>query len=314
MFRRTSIALATAAVAATATVTAPGTANAEIGIPVPCVESHDLAGANFNVKLCGVSDVDQDRMGLDGLGLYYCGPASLLNVMYYFNRHDGAPLGYGTDKVANLDPKDPADFAKTTSFLYRIGVDAQYKPPGTSTKNLRHAFNVAAAPAVQANWAVKSGYVDSKSTDNFSGELAARLSDGPVQMVIGFYKTQYGGVERESGHLVTVTSAKGLFGDDELTITYADPSLASDKNIGDFFKTQSSYRSETATLKKTLIHEYLRPADDPATAVDESLTKIGTWRWVNRWKLSGVDYSSNLTPMVEGFNWFDMDKQGYQGH
>ncbi len=226
---------------------------------------------------------------------------------------DGAPLGYGTDKVANLDPKDPADFAKTTSFLYRIGVDAQYKAPGTSTKNLRHAFDVAATAAVQGNWAVTSGYVDSKNTDNFGGELAARLSDGPVQLLLGFYKTQYGGVERNNGHLVTVTSAKGLFGDDELTITYADPSLSSDKYVGDFFKTQSAYRSETATLKKTLIHEYLRPEDNPDTAVDESL-KLGTWRWVNRWKISGVDYSSNLTPMAEGFNWFDMDKKGYQGH
>ncbi|WBQ07465.1 hypothetical protein [Kribbella sp. CA-293567] len=296
MFRRTSLAVAVATVAAAATVAVPGTANAGLGVPTPCVEKHDLAGIAFDVKLCGVSDVDQDRMGLEGLGLYYCGPASLLNVMYYFNRHDGAPLGYGSDKVKDLDPLDPADFAKTTSFLWRIGFDAQYKAPGTNAKNLRAAFDVAAAQAVESNWAVESGYTDSKNSPDFAGELATRLSDGPVQLIFGFYQPKSSGVQRDSGHIVTVTGAKGAFGGNELVITYADPSLAGDNTSPDKFKTQSQYRSETATLKKTLIKEYV-PADK-------------SWRSVYRWKLSGVDYNTTLTPMVESFNWFDLNQKG----
>lgn len=308
MFRRTSIAVATAAVAAATAVAVPGTAHADFSTPAPCVESHKHGGFNLDVKLCGVSDVDQDRVGLEATGLYYCGPASLFNVLYYFNRQKGAPLAYGANKISAVEPKDPAHFEKTTSLLERIGVEAKYEAPGTSSTNLRHAFTVAAKPAADADWTVATGHVDSKDAGDFSSRLASRLSKGPVQLQIGFYRLGVGSFERENGHFVTVTAMKGQLGGDELTVSYADPALAGDKNQPGFLYTQSTYRSETATLERKLIKEYLRAKDDPATPADESVTKYGTWRHVERWALSGVDHGSNLIPMVEGFNWFVLRK------
>ncbi|GGM82171.1 hypothetical protein GCM10011609_17680 [Lentzea pudingi] len=299
------------AAAALTAVVAPATAMADpiIGTPPPCVGASDLAGADFNVKKCGVSDVDQFRAGLENNGNAYCGPASLYNVLHYWGHEKDAPVGWLTTKVGNLNPKDPADYSVITNSIGRIGVDAKYDG-GTSLGNLRTAWNIATKPARDAGWTTSTGGVSTHENPDFAGELAKKLNEGPLQLVYGRYKAgpTTGSLQRSGGHIVTVVSATGSFNGSTVKLKLADPGRALDSGQGNYLYTQSSYESLDVTLTKRSIKEYVPVKDDENTREDESL-EPGTYRTVTRWELTGDRYVSDTTrQMVEGFSWFDMAK------
>jgi hypothetical protein len=299
------------AAAALTAVVAPATAVADpiIGTPPPCVGASDLAGADFNVKKCGVSDVDQHRAGLESNGGAYCGPASLYNVLHYWGHEKDAPVGWLTTKVGNLNPKDPADYSVITNSIGRIGVDAKYNG-GTNLTNLRTAWNIATKPARDAGWTTSTGAVSTHENPDFAGELAKKLNEGPLQLVYGRYKAgpTTGSLQRSGGHIITVVSATGSFGGSTIQLKLADPGRAGDSGQGNYLYTQSAYESLDVTLTKRSIKEYVPVKDDENTREDESL-EPGTYRTVTRWELTGPRYVSDTTrQMVEAFNWFDMAK------
>ncbi|SDJ89599.1 hypothetical protein SAMN04488074_103470 [Lentzea albidocapillata subsp. violacea] len=299
------------AAAALTAVVAPATAVADpiIGTPPPCVGASDLAGADFNVKKCGVSDVDQHRAGLENNGGAYCGPASLYNVLHYWGHEKDAPVGWFTTKVGNLNPKDPADFSVITNSIGLIGNHAQYDG-GTNLTNLRKAWDIATQPARNAGWTTSTGVTSTHNNADFAGELAKKLNEGPLQLVYGRYKAgpTTGSLQRSGGHIVTVVSATGSFNGSTIKLKLADPGRALDSGEGNYLYTQSAYESLDVTLAKKSIKEYIPVKDDENTRADESL-EPGTYRTVTRWELTGPRYVSDTTrQMVEGFNWFDMAK------
>ncbi|MEV6239844.1 hypothetical protein [Lentzea sp. NPDC051838] len=298
-----------AAAALTAIVAPTASADPIIGQPAPCVGASDLVGPVFTVRKCGVSDVDQFRAGLENNGNAYCGPASLYNVLHYWGHEKGAPVGWLTTKVGNLDPKDQADYNVITNSIGRIGVDAKYNG-GTNMTNLRTAWDIATKPARDAGWTTSRGYVSTNEQIDWAGELARKLNEGPLQLVYGRYKDgpQVGSLQRTGGHIVTVVAASGTFNNTTVQLKLADPGRALDHGQGDYLKTQSQYESLDVYLVRQNIYEYVPVKDDENTREDESL-QPGTYRYVQRWELSGPRYQSNTTrQFVEGFNWFDMAK------
>ncbi|MDT7782736.1 MAG: hypothetical protein QOF58_1155 [Pseudonocardiales bacterium] len=299
--------IAAAATATIATAFAPMASADIIGTPPPCVGASDLVGPVFNVKKCGVSDVDQFRAGLENNGNAYCGPASLYNVLHYWGHEKNAPVGWLTTKVGNLDPKDQADYSVITNSIGRIGVDAKYDG-GTNLTNLRNAWNIATKPARDAGWTTSTGVVSTNQQIDFAGELAKKLNEGPLQLVYGRYKAgpQAGSLQRTGGHIVTVVAASGTFNNTSVQLKLADPGRALDSGQGDYLYTQSQYESLDVYLNRKDIYEYVPVKDDENTREDESL-QPGTYRSVQRWELTGPRYVSDTTrQMVEGFNWFDM--------
>ena len=296
------------AAATLSTIALPAVAAADpvIGQPTPCVKVTDLAGPDFSVKQCGVSDVDQHRAGLENNGGSYCGPSSLYNVLHYWAHEKNAPVGWLTTKVKNLAPHDQADYGVITNSIGRIGTDAKYTSKGTNLTNLRTAWTIATKPARDAGWAAVTDGVSTHTTPDFGGEMAKKLARGPVQMIYGRYSAgPQNSLQRGGGHIVTVTAVDGSFGGDTVQVRYMDPARAADHGVGDYLKTQSGYATVTATLTKKAVYQYSPVTDDPDTDVDESLTP-GTYRWVTRWQLTTPDSTATTTRLVEGFNWFDM--------
>ncbi|MEU0881981.1 hypothetical protein ABZ345_25490 [Lentzea sp. NPDC005914] len=301
--------IAAAATATLATAFAPLASADVIGTPPPCVGASDLVGPQFNVKKCGVSDVDQFRAGLENDGNAYCGPTSLYNVLHYWGHEKGAPVGWLTTKVGNLDPKDQDDYSVITNSIWRIGVDSKYNG-GTNLTNLRTAWDIATKPARDAGWTTTRGVVSTNENPDFAGDLAKKLNEGPLQLVYGRYKAgpTAGSLQRSGGHIVTVVSATGSFNGNTVSLKLADPGRALDSGQGDYLYTQSAYESLDVTLTKKVLNEYVPVKDDENTREDESL-QPGTYRTVTRWELTGPRYVSDTTrQMVEGFNWFDMAK------
>ncbi|MGW4206348.1 hypothetical protein ACWEIJ_00045 [Lentzea sp. NPDC004789] len=299
------------AAAALTAVVAPATAIADpiAAQPAPCATASDLTGPDFNVRKCGVSDVDQFRTGLDANGNAYCGPASLYNVLHYWSHVKGAPVGWGPTKVNYLDPLKPSDYDLVTGSIYRIGSDAQYNG-GTNLTNLRTAWDSATKLARDAGWQTSRGVVSTNDNPDFAGDLARKLNEGPLQLVYGRYKNGplSDTLQRTGGHIVTVVSATGSFGGNTIKLKLADPGRAADHGDGDYLDTQSAYEALDVTLTKRHFLQYSPVADDKNTAEDES-QQPGTYTWVDRWELTGTRYVSDTTrQMVEGFNWFDMAK------
>ena len=301
--------IAAAATATLATAFTPMASADIIGTPPPCVGASDLSGSDFNVRKCGVSDVDQFRTGLDDNGNAYCGPASLYNVLHYWSHVKGAPVGWGPTKVGYIDPQKQSDYSLVTGSISRIGTDAKYNG-GTSLTNLRTAWDSATKPARDAGWQTSRGVVSTLDNADFAGGLARKLNEGPLQLVYGRYKNGplNDTLQRTGGHIVTVVSATGSFGGNTIQLKLADPGRAGDHGDGDYLNTQSAYEALDVALTKRHFLQYSQALDDETTAEDESL-EPGTYTWVDRWELTGARYASDTTrQMVEGFNWFDMAK------
>ncbi|MEV6239843.1 hypothetical protein [Lentzea sp. NPDC051838] len=298
-----------AAAALTAVVAPAANADPIVGQPAPCVTASDLVGPDFNVRKCGVSDVDQFRVNLDNNGNAYCGPTSLYNVLHYWAHVKGAPIGWGPTRVSDIDPQDQSDYDLNTAAIAKIGWDAKYNG-ATNLTNLRTAWDNATKPARDAGWTTSRGVVSTLENPDFAGELAKKLNEGPLQLVYGRYKDAPGdyALQRSGGHIVTVVSATGTFGGNTIKLKLADPGRAGDHGDADYLTTQSDYEALDVTLTKRAFRQYSPSKDDESTAEDESM-EPGTYKWVTRWELTGPRYLSDTTrQMVEGFNWFDMAK------
>ncbi len=311
MRKALALTLATAAGA----IAFSGVATADpIGTPTTCTRTADVTGPDFDVKLCGVSDVDQFRAGLEWNGGAYCGPTSLYNVLHYWGHVKNAPVGWLSTKVKNLDPQDPADYNVITNSIGRIGVDAKYDGK-TNLTDLRNAWQIATKPARDNGWKTAAGGVNSKDTADFFGELAKRLDGGPVQLVYGRYSAgPQGSLKRGGGHIVTVVAAKGSFNGGTVQLKLADPGRAADHGDAGYLSTQSDYQLLDVVLSRRSVFEYIPVQDDENTDVDES-KQPGTYRTVERWQLTGPQYIASTTQLVEAFNWFSMDApNGSLGH
>lgn len=295
-----------AAIAAVAaTLAAPSVASADSVvsttgvITAPCSEIRDT-DSTYNVRLCGVTDIDQFRSGLAGNGNAHCGPASLYNVMQYIGKQVGAPLqnAFG-DLITEYNPHNPAHYWNVTDQLGNLGNTVGWLPTGgTSASANRTAYKAFAA---NSGWQYDTGGVDTRTTADFGFELAKRLRHAPVQLWYGRYADQptVTGPQkyRTGGHGITIVSAKGTAGSNEVELTAMDPALAPDHGVGNYLNTQSPATLQTLKLKKV---SFLERVIDPETQV---ITDI---RQVTRWQISGPGYDSanGTSKMAEAFSWY----------
>jgi hypothetical protein len=294
-----------AAVAATLAAPAAASADSVISpagvITAPCSEVRDT-DSTYNVRLCGVTDVDQFRTGLLNDGNAYCGPTSLFNVMQYIGRQVGAPLGDGLgDKITEFDPANPLTYYNTTIQLEKLGTHAQMTATGSKAIHNREAFMSYASASDDTGWSYATGVVDSNATAEFGYELAKRLRYAPVQLWYGRYISTQSSpstiMHRDGGHAITVVSAKGTVGSGEVELTAMDPGRAPDHKVGDYKNTQSTYTLQTIKLKKVSFYESYKIMD--------SDHYVGL-RKVTRWQVSGPTYEpgNGLTGMAEEFSWY----------
>lgn len=296
--------LATIAAVA-ASLAAPSVASADSinfptgGITAPCSEIRDT-DSTYNVRLCGVPDVDQFRTGLAGNGGAHCGPTSLFNIMYYLGKQVGAPLGDGLgDKITEFNPANPATYYNTTIQIDKLGTAAKVDEDSSTAADNRAAFKAYGAASDDTGWSYNTGSVDSNSIAEFGYELAKRLRHAPAQMWYGRYnsaRTSTGTiVHRDGGHAITIVSAKGTVGSGEVELTAMDPGRAPDHQVGSYLDTQSPYTLQTIKLTKVSLNEVY--------SVGPNKVSI---RKVTRWKLSGPSYDPNnpVKAMAESFSWY----------
>lgn len=297
--------LATIAAVA-ATLAAPSVASAESVvsqtgvITAPCSEIRDT-DSTYHVRLCGVTDIDQFRSGLAGNGNAHCGPSSLYNVMQYIGKQVGAPLqnAFG-DKITEYNPHNPSHYLNVTDQLWQLGENIGWlEDGGTSAKANRQTYKDYGSHSDDTGWSYDTGGVDANNTPDFGYELAKRLRHAPVQLWFGRYKDHTAGSlaakRRTGGHGITVVSAKGTAGSNEVELTVMDPAEAPDHGAGDYLNTQSPATLETLKLKKVTFIE---------STLDED-TKTIALRKVTRWQMSGPQYDPTTTvKMAEIFSWY----------
>lgn len=284
----------------------PGAASAETPayttptqISTPCSELRDVTGPDYDVRLCGVTDVDQFRNDLVGDGSSHCGPGSLFNTLHYIGKR-GAPVGTSGMKIADADPLDPADYDLTSLWLYGLGEAAGGvggDDGGSTLGDNRGAFDVMTEQAKANGWTFDRGETTPAAAPEFGYELAKRLRAAPVQMLYGRYhqavafNAPSGGYTRDGGHIVTVVSAKGSIGSGKVELKLHDPGRAADHKIGNYLDTQSQYRLETVTLTRVTVQ------------INGAMKTT--------WELKGENYQASTRQFVEGFNWFGVVKGGF---
>jgi hypothetical protein len=294
-----------AAIAAVAaTLAAPSVASADSVvsttgvITAPCSEIRDT-DSTYNVRLCGVTDIDQFRSGLAGNGNAHCGPSSLYNVMQYIGKQVGAPLQnpFG-DLITEYNPHNPSHYLNVTNQLWQLGEDIGWlETGGTSATANRNTYMDYASYSDDTGWSYDTGAVSTTDTPDFGYELAKRLRHAPVQLWFGRYTAHLNGTKRRTGgHGITVVSAKGTAGSNEVELTVMDPAEAPDHGVGTYLNTQSPATLETLKLKKVSFIE---------SVLDEKAKTI-TLRQITRWQMSGPQYDpTTTTKMAEIFSWYN---------
>lgn len=252
----------------------------------PCTEVRDTAGSAYNVRLCGVSDVDQFRSGLHADGAAFCGPASLYNTLHYMRTVIGAPISQ-----KSLGPiPDPVtgSHASATSWLWYLGVWAGQN--GSSGADNRNAFNMSLFDAQDKGWTFSSYGVDSNAVPEFGYEIAKAQRNAPVQIWYGRYTQNASGWVRNGGHIVTVVGVSGTIGSGQVQLQITDPSRTSEAEQN--LETQSAPLVHTVTLKKRILTYGVFGSD--------------SYKKYTRYELSGPTWGPGA--MVEGFNAFKATK------
>lgn len=272
----------------------------------PCSELKDTTGSTYDVRLCGVTDVDQHRRALPSGGNSYCTPTSLYNVLHYLGDERNAPIGAGGARLADRDPYAAADYDAVTTWLGVISTRAGGDPASGAADfaGARAAFDSMTTDAKAKGWAFSSGNVGSGDVAEFGLELAKRLVHAPVQIEYYRHKLQMNGTQEtwdpSGGHAITVVAAKGTVGSGEVELTVHDPGRAADTSSDPakpFLDTQSPLWSHKVTLKRIT---YTESSYDSKTGV---LTVNPVQK--TRWELTGgPEYTASTRQIVSTANWF----------
>jgi hypothetical protein len=312
MFRTAATIRSLVVAALAAAAVAPAAAQADVlALPAQqCVK--DTTGPQYDVRLCGVTDVDQFRTGLPGStpGNSYCMPSSYFNVLRYFAKQVGVPMTFG---IAGIDPADPADYTKTTQALGWISIMSGGDPAsgsGSYSGELT-AWDTFTSYAASKGWAFDRGTHSATADEDFGYELAKRLRHGPVQ--IGYKRWTQGtpsggGVWNYSGsgHATTVVGAQGTVGAGEVKLLLADPGRAPDHNTGDWLNTQSAYTLEEVTIKRV---EITSNATTPSSGGTTGHVAPATYKKSFQWELTGPNYATwqlggASRAIIHSYNWF----------
>lgn len=319
MFRttRTTTTIRNLAVAALATAAVLPVAGAHadgplIALPgVQCVK--DTTGPDYNVRLCGVTDVDQHRRELPNSGSSYCAPTSFFNVLRYFAKDLGVPMTFG---IAAIDPASRADYVKTTQALGWISTMSGGSPAtgAPSWGGELAAFDTFTSYAKSGGWTFDRDAHPVTADEDFGYELAKRLRQGPVQ--IGYKRWNKGTPSDGSiwnyspeGHATTVVGAKGTVGSGEVKLLLADPGRATDNGQDDYLDTQSPYTLEEVTIKRVEVTSSSIPANGGAI---NQLAPV-TYKKSFVWELTGPNYKTwqlggTQRAIVETYAWFSATK------
>ncbi|ADB29495.1 hypothetical protein Kfla_0371 [Kribbella flavida DSM 17836] len=287
--------------AATALFPAAGAyaAPAELPIAPLCAEQKDVAGPQYAVNLCDVTDADQFRTHLAAEGSSHCGPTSLYNAMYYLGEHKGLPMRITPNGqlLTEYDPGKPEDYDEVTAWIGWLGYKAGMGPNGggSSTGENRAAFDAATVGAKAAGWTVNRGGIGTDNTPEFGLEIAKRLRQAPVQLWYGRYVLNADNTHsRTGGHAVTVVAAKGDVGSGKVELTLHDPARADDHKTPGYKDTQSEVRGEKVTLYRVAIN-VKSVSDDGVTTIKQR----------TYWRLFGEQYQGSTMGYVEAINWFE---------
>lgn len=276
---------------------APTVAHADLTLPPACAEVKDTIGSHFDVKLCGVTDVDQFRTNLNNNGNSHCGPASLYNVLYYLGEKKGLPARIvpNGQNLTEYNPKTPAHYPMVTAWIGWLGSEAGMgQTGGSSASGNRAAFDAATQTAKANGWFVDRGQINSNDVSEFGLEIAKKTAHAPVQIWYGRYTANGDRTyTRGGGHITTVVSARGDLGTGVVELTLADPGRAADHKTEGYLDTQSDYRYETVKLTRQVVNVKVVPEDAAPYVVQRTY-----------WKLTGDNYVGETTQFVEGFNWY----------
>lgn len=297
-----------AAVALSAVAAGPAAqAVTPAGLPIGgvCQEVRDTSATTlfdrtYEVRLCGVTDVDQRRAGLVKNGNVHCGPTALYNSMDYLARRTGMPAKIlsGQD-ITTYDPHDPADYAAATAWVGWLGYQAGINddPTGSNLAENRAAFDAATSGAKAAGWLLSRGQFTASSPGNFGHEMAKHMLNAPVQLWFGNYaKNADGTYSRTGGHAVTVVAVKGDTSTPwTMELTLHDPARDDSGQYG-YLNAQSPVTEEKVVLTRWT-QEFKR------VEKDGTVTDLGTRTY---WRITGSGYSlDGKNHAAEAFNWFD---------
>jgi hypothetical protein len=301
--RRTATAVA-AAVALALGAAAPATA--QTFAASEC--KREVTASAYDVRLCGVPDVDQFRNGLPNDGGSYCVPTSLFNVLHYHANVTKVPMAF---ELAGLNPFTQYD--KTTSALAWTSIMAGGDPAsGQATySGSQAAFDNVTSYAKSHGWTFARDFHYASGGEDFGYELAKRLARGPMQLSYKRWSQVQDGIWNTSGsgHSTTVVAAKGTAGGNEFKLLLADPGRAPDHGEGGYLRNQSAYTYEEVTVRRVQVtsREMKQITSGGQTYAVPVYVKSTQWELTGpsyeTWQLGGTQRI-----MVYGFNWFEANK------
>lgn len=236
-----------------------------------------IDAGNYNYKLDGIPDFDQQRTGLVGPpgahpGSMHCGPTAGMNMAAFL-----AANGFPTLLVpgdANLNWQAQANFAKATNHIAtmasasHMGCLCQSPFGGTNVaqfaKGLLKAIAVGKVPLEVGAYAPTGTFAP-----NLNQIAAAGLDGYIMSMAYGYYKVigitpgGYRVVVRQGGHFVTVSGAAR--NDGEAKIWVRDPASPQPPNIN----TQSEFKNGMYHVQTGWVF-VIEP------------NGFGRWRWMSR--------------------------------
>ncbi|MEU1280067.1 hypothetical protein [Streptomyces sp. NPDC005805] len=184
-----------------------------------CTPTGLVNSSAWNVRVCGMPDIDQYRSGLVQGGEFYCGPTVVANALYYMDLR-GHPfmLPGAVDPMKN----DPGNYAKVTNQIKRIsneiGLDAE---EGIGVQGITDGLNRMIRGTGHLGMTAR---YESLALHPFAGHRVATLLGRPgvkSHVMIGAVLRMKAG-KVLGRHAVTIVGAQGTLGGTS-RITFNDP-------------------------------------------------------------------------------------------
>ncbi|MEU1280279.1 hypothetical protein [Streptomyces sp. NPDC005805] len=208
---RVLIALAMAA--GTVGAVAPGAAAAD------CAGVRTVTSSAWNVRVCGMPDIDQLRPGLVQGGQNYCGPTTVANALYYLDLR-GHP--FMLPGVVDPMKNDPGNYAKVTNQIKRISNEIDHDPEeGIGVQGITKGLNRMIRDTGHLGMTAR---YESLVLHPFAGHRVASLLARPKaqsHVMIGAVLRMKAG-KVLGRHAVTIVGAQGTLGGTS-RITLNDP-------------------------------------------------------------------------------------------